>query len=162
MQQIPKRLSRDTGYKPTGLTYQQKLSNEEIENKLIDYVKVKSSDINKIPLNTHIRYFSINPKTGEKQFRLGGNLIKIEEKYIVLSNGQLSWSVQLNNSTIYKKMLTKELIEDTKINTAKELLKNNKMEGINSQMDQLLRENKELKKMIKEIKTTTLENKKKK
>jgi hypothetical protein len=97
---ITKRLSRDTNYKPTGTTYTQQLSEAEIKKKLEDYVRVKKEDVPSIPLNTHIRYFSINPKTGEKQFRMGGMLTKHDpnNQYIVCSNGTLSWSVQIANS----------------------------------------------------------------
>ena len=44
-------------------TLQDKLTKEEIKEKLEDYIEVE--DINKVPLNTHIRYFSI--KNGNKK-----------------------------------------------------------------------------------------------
>ena len=146
---ITKRLSRDTAYKPPDNTYQSSLSDVDISKKLEDYTRVKTSDIFKIPLQTHIRYFTINPKTGEKQFRLGGYLTKYGDnsEYIVCSNGTLSWSVQLSNSIIYKKLSIAELKENTK----KHAIDDSKKEMAN-----LIKENKELKKMIKEIKETTI------
>ena len=80
-----KRLSRDFNYKPPDKTYQSSLSDTDIAKKLVDYERVKTSDIFKIPLGTHIRYFTINPKTGEKQFRLGGTVNKFGEnnEYLV-------------------------------------------------------------------------------
>ena len=146
---ITKRLSRDTTYKPPENTYQSSLSDVDISKKLEDYSRVKTSEIFKIPIGTHIRYFTINPKTGEKQFRLGGNLTKYGEngEYIVCSNGKFSWSVQLSNSIIYKKLSISELKENTK----KIVIYESKKE-----MSDLLKENKELKKMIKEIKEATI------
>ncbi len=148
-QNITKRLTRDTTYKPPDNTYQSSLSDVDIAKKLDDYVRVKTSDIFKIPIGTHIRYFTINPKTGEKQFRLGGNLTKYGDngEYIVCSNGTYSWSVQLSNSIIYKKQSISELKENTKRNVINESKK---------EMEDLIKENKELKKMIKEIKEATI------
>jgi hypothetical protein len=148
-QNITKRLSRDTAYKSPENTYQSSLSDVDIAKKLEDYSRVKTSEIFKIPIGTHIRYFTINPKNGEKQFRLGGNLSKFGEngEYIICSNGTFSWSVQLSNSIIYKKLSISELKENTKQNT----IDNSKKE-----MSELLKENKELKKMLKEIKDTTI------
>lgn len=159
--QITKRLSRDTNYKQTEKPYQQTLSNEDINKKLIDYKKVKSNDIFKLPLNTHIRYFTINQKTGEKSFRLGGFLSKIDERYIVLyNNNNQSWSVQLSNSIIYKKLSPNDLILKVETETLEKVTSYKDKE--NEQLEQLMKENKDLKKLIKDIKNTTLENKKKK
>ena len=97
-------------------SYQSNLSPKEIKEKLEEYKRV--DDIRSVALNTHLRYFIVNDKTGEKQFRLGGFLTKIDatKGYVVLTNGQLSWSVQIGNSIFFKKMtfqeLKKELIED--------------------------------------------------
>lgn len=153
-QNITKRLSRDKTYKPPENTYQSSLSDVDIAKKLEDYSRVKTSDIFKIPIGTHIRYFTINPKTGEKQFRLGGNLTKYGEngEYVVCSNGTYSWSVQLANSIIYKKLSTSELKEHTKQMVVDDSKK---------EMADLIKENKELKKMIKEIKEATITAKKK-
>jgi len=151
-QNITKRLSRDTSYKTPENTYQSSLSDVDIAKKLEDYSRVKTSEIFKIPIGTHIRYFTINPKTGEKQFRLGGNLSKYGEnsEYIVCSNGTFSWSVQLSNSIIYKKLSLSEVKENTKQNAVDDSKK---------EMSDLLKENKELKKMIKEIKDATITSK---
>ena len=109
-----KRLTKDNTKSKN--SYQNSLSPKEIKEKLEEYKRVE--DVNALALNTHLRYFTVNPKTGEKQFRLGGFLTKIDASkgYVVLSNGQLSWSVQLANTIFFKKMtfqeLKKELIED--------------------------------------------------
>ena len=44
-------------------------------------------------------------KTGKKMFRLGGFLSKVNlsQGYVVLNNGNLSWSVQLKGSIFLKK-----------------------------------------------------------
>ncbi len=161
-QQITRRLSRDTSYKSTSESYQKTLTPEDIQKKLIDYLKVThKEEIAKIPLETHIRYFSINKKTGEKLFRLGGFLKKVEEDYVVLSNNKLSWSVQLDSSIIYKKLLPEQLVKkiETKVYTEvkKEIDKTSR-----SAVDKLTKENAELRKIIKQIKDTTINNKTKK
>ena len=110
-----KRLSKDEN--KSNNSYQNNLSPDEIKEKLEEYKRV--DDISTVSLNAHLRYFIINEKTGEKQFRLGGFLTKIDiqKGYIVLSNGNLSWSVQLKNSIFFKKMsfqeLKQELVEDS-------------------------------------------------
>ena len=155
MSTVTRRLSRDTTYRPPEKTYQQTLTNEEIAKKLSDYVKVKPSEVLKIPINTHIRYFSINPKNGEKQFRLGGHLARFGDnnEYLILSNGTFTWSVQLGNCILYRKLNQNELIETVKEETTKECKKD---------ISDLIKENKELKKMLKEIKEATINSKNKK
>jgi hypothetical protein len=105
-----KRLTSDTEYKKTGKSLQQTLSPNEIKEKLEEYVKLDSID--EAPLNSHIRYFTIDKKTNKKQFRLGGFLTKIDTAYVVLSNGRLSWSVQKTNTDFFKKMSYTELKEE--------------------------------------------------
>ena len=136
-----KRLTKDNNKSQN--SYQNSLSPKEIKEKLEEYKRVE--DIKSLSLNTHLRYFSINPKTGEKQFRLGGFLTKIDatKGYVVLSNGQLSWSVQLANTIFFKKMtfqeLKKELVED---------IGKVYMDEINN----LKEENKKLKDALKKVK----------
>jgi hypothetical protein len=111
-QKITKRLSRDTSYQRPKKTYQDKLTPDEIEEKLEEYIKV--DDINKVALNSHMRYFTLNDKTGKKEFRLGGFLTNRDQsdKYVILSNGTISWSVQTQNSIFFKKMTIKELKQE--------------------------------------------------
>ncbi len=135
----PKRLTKDKD--KTKNSYQNKLSPSEIKEKLEEYKRVE--DISKVSLNAHLRYFTINDKTGEKQFRLGGFLTKIdiEKGYVILSNGQLTWSVQIKNSIFFQKMtfqeLKKELEKDLKNDIEKKYL--NEIKNLKS-------ENKKLKK----------------
>ena len=102
-QNITKRLARDKNYIKKGKSYQESLNNEEIK-KLEEYKQV--TDISKVGLNTHLRYFTKNIKTGKQMFRLGGFLSKVNltQGYVVLNNGNLSWSVQLKNSIFFEKM----------------------------------------------------------
>jgi hypothetical protein len=159
---ITKRLSRDTSYTKPTQTYQETLTENEIASKLVDYTRVKGPDIFDIQLGSHIRYFIIDQKSGEKQFRLGGNLTKIgdNKKYIVCSNGTFSWSIQLSNSIIYKKLSIDELKEKVKNTAIKE--SESKIEKVIEDYKELKDENKELKKIIKQIKETTLINKNRK
>ena len=57
-------------------TFQDTLGNEDIKQLLKDYVEV--DNIYSTPSNTHVRYFSI--KDGKHLFRLGGNILKSDEK----------------------------------------------------------------------------------
>ena len=64
----------------------------------------KVDEINKVSMNSHLRYFTLNKKTGKKEFRLGGFLTNRDQpdKYVILSNGSISWSVQTENSIFFK------------------------------------------------------------
>ena len=138
-----KRLTSDTEYTKKGKSLQQSLSPNEIKEKLQEYVQL--DNIDETPLNSHIRYFTVDKKSGKKQFRLGGFLTKNENEYVVLSNGKLSWSVQKNNSIFFKKMayddLKQELIEKI----------SNKFE---KKINSLEKENEALKNTLKDIKRT--------
>lgn len=116
-----KRLTRDTTYERPKKTYQEMLSNEEIKEKLKNYKKV--TDIKKVSIGTHLRYFTID-KNKDKHFRLGGTLNKFGEngEYIILSNGKLNWSVQLNNSIFFQKLSENEYKEEMKEELKKEIL----------------------------------------
>ncbi len=137
-----KRLTSDTEYNKTGKSVQQSLSPNEIKEKLQEYIQI--DDINDAPINSHIRYFTID-KSGKKQFRLGGFLTKIDNDYIVLSNGRLTWSVQKNNTIFFKKMsfneLKTELIDKISNKFEKKLIT-------------LEKENQILKNTLKDIKKT--------
>jgi len=106
-----RKLINDTSYKKANKTFQDKLSKEDIKSKLEDYVKV--TDISKVAINSHLRYFSID-ENGEKKFRLGGFLQQKDnwDKYVVLSNGAVTWSVDTQKSIFYKKLSLKELKEE--------------------------------------------------
>ncbi len=139
---ITKRMSNDN-YKKVGRSYQDNLTPDEIKKKLEDYKLVK--DIDDVGLNTHLRYFMIDEKTGKKHFRLGGFLTKNETDYIVLSNGQLSWSVQKNNSTFFQKLSNSEI---------KEEVENKLIKKYEKTIIALNNENTRLKNVIKSIKKT--------
>ena len=139
---ITKRMSNDS-YKKVGRSYQDNLTPDEIKKKLEDYKLVK--DIDDVGLNTHLRYFMIDEKTGKKHFRLGGFLTKNENDYIVLSNGQLSWSVQKNNSTFFQKLSNSEI---------KEEVENKLIKKYEKTIIALNNENTKLKNVIKSIKKT--------
>ncbi len=65
-------------------------TNAAMQEKLQNYVRV--DDVDDIPLRTHVRYVTL--KDGKQRFCLGGLLTKKHSKYVVLSNGTFSWSVQ--------------------------------------------------------------------
>ena len=139
--QVTKRLTRDTTYNKTKKSYQDNLSPAEIKQKLEEYSQV--DDIDEVPLNSHLRYFTINVKTGKKQFRLGGFLTKIDKDYVVLSNGTLSWSVQKKNNIFFRKMTFQELKEEI---TGK--IKKN----YENELTKIKEENKKLKSALKKVK----------
>jgi hypothetical protein len=120
MSQITKRLSR-TGYNRPTKTYQDTLTSQDIKDKLKEYKKV--TDIKKVSIGTHLRYFTINKK-GEQLFRLGGVLTKYdpEGRFIILSNGDVSWSVQIQNTIFFQKMTETEIREEVKKEMIEEIM----------------------------------------
>lgn len=66
-------------------------SKEAMLKKLENYERV--DDIEDVPMNTHIRYVTLD-KNKKQVFRVGGLLKYVEERYIMLNNGSFSWSVQ--------------------------------------------------------------------
>lgn len=139
---VTKRLTRDKSYVRPKSTYQDTMTNKEINDKLKDYKKV--NNILQVPINTHVRYFTVD-KSGSTVFRLGGNLTKIGDnmKYVILSNGTLSWSVQIANSQFYQKMNEVEIRNEMK----KQILSETES-GVTKELDN---ENKELKKENKNL-----------
>jgi hypothetical protein len=92
-------------------TFTENLTKEEINEKLEDYKLV--DDISKVPLGTHLRYFV--EKNGQKLFRMGGNLKRNLDlpKFIILENATgVQWTVQVKDTTFYKKMSIKEIKEE--------------------------------------------------
>ena len=73
-------------------TYTDTLQNKAaMQEKLKNYKRV--DDIDDVPINTHVRYVTLD-KEHKQVFRLGGLLKKIHSKYVQLSNGTYTWSVQ--------------------------------------------------------------------
>lgn len=169
-----KRLSRDTGYVRPKKTFQDSLSADEIKEKLKEYKRV--SDIRKVIIGTHIRYFTKDKDTKTSVFRLGGFLSKFGEdyKYIILSNGTVSWSVQINGlNDIWAKMNSKEILKtaETEVeeqsNVQKHVVeKYQKLKEKSEYMTQLLEqqhaENEKLKKKLKDIEAVAKKEKPKK
>jgi hypothetical protein len=109
-------------YKRPKKTIQDKLTKEDIIEKLKNYREV--DDINKVPVNTHMRYFI--KKNNKKLFRLGGVLIKKDHPdYVVLTNNKITWSVQKNNTIFFKKITFDEIEIEYK-NKINKLKKENK------------------------------------
>lgn len=146
------RLGNDN-YKRPKKTLTDKLSAEEIKNKLEDYIEVE--DISKVPLNSHLRYFTEKydekNKKSSKVFRLGGFLVNKNnyDKYVVLSNvpdtgvinnNRKTWSVNTQKSIFYRKQTIDEIKEDYK----------DELEELYDEVD----------KLKKQVKKLTLENKK--
>ena len=106
------RISKDK-YIKTGDEVQNKLTPEDIELLLEEYEEV--NDPTELKVGTHVRYYTLvqNKKTKiyEKAFRMGGNIINIdpEYKYVVISNGKISWSVQVANTDFYRKMTIQDI-----------------------------------------------------
>lgn len=125
-------------------TVQDNLSPDEIKKKLEEYKLSEDTDL--LQPGTMIRYFSINPSNGKKQFRLGGKLIKNEPEYMVLESGnKIRWSVQKKNTIFYQKMTFTELKEELIKKISKKYEK---------EINDLLTENDKLKEALKEIKKT--------
>ena len=146
-----KRLTNDLAYQKPTTTYQQTLTNQEIKEKLKEYKQV--SDIKTVSIGTHIRYFVENPKTKKNDFRLGGTLNKVdpEGRFIILSNGQFTWSVQIQSpkATFYQKMVETEIREELKKELKKEVLAEESEMPNNENENALLK--KDIKKLTKKI-----------
>jgi hypothetical protein len=165
-----KRLSNDNAYIRPKKTVQDTLSNEEIKDKLKDYKKV--SDIRKVIIGTHLRYFSKDKVTKKPVFRLGGFLTKFgdEYKYVILSNGTISWSVQNNQDTqFWSKMNSKEIITNLETEIEDKVKdeideKYKKLKEKNEYMQKMYedqkKENDKLAKKLKEIESVTKKGKK--
>ena len=160
-----KRLSNSSGYNRPKKTYQETLSNQDIKEKLKEYKKV--ADITKVSIGTHIRYFNVDPKTKQKTFRLGGTLNKTdpEGKYVILSNGSVSWSVQIPNTTFFQKMTDVEFKEELKKELKKEIIteiqpNNEDIEALQKEIKNLKVKNEHYKKENEALlnKITTIEN----
>jgi|SaaInlStandDraft_6_1057023.scaffolds.fasta_scaffold68050_2 hypothetical protein len=95
-------------------TMQDKITEEEIEIMLEDYVEVE--DINSVPRGTHIRYYTVLITDGraKKVFRIGGELKFVSEDkvYIMLVNGDSKWSVQTKNSIFYRQLSICEIKDE--------------------------------------------------
>jgi hypothetical protein len=146
-----RKLKSADGYKRPEKTYQEKLSNADIKEKLKDYKKV--SDIKKVSIGTHLRYISIDPKTGDQLFRLGGTLNKVgtNGEYIILSNGTVNWSVQINNTIFFQKMTENEIKEEIKNELKKEIITEMGDDGNKSSNSELKKENKLLLKKLNNL-----------
>jgi len=109
MSKYTKKLGSDKSYKRPKTTYQEQLSAEEIAEKMQGYEQV--DDIAEVPVNTHLRYFTIMPD-GTQVFRTGGFLQNKQqaETYVMLFNGKNTWSVQVKNTVFFKKMSHKDEI----------------------------------------------------
>ena len=123
-------MSQKDGYRRPKKTFQDTLTEKEIQEQLRDYQLV--DDITQVPINTHIRYFVYDKESKQKKFRLGGNLTKIDpiKQYLVLSNGKTSWSVQFKNTTFFAKQSIDEIreyYEKNYTNTKKKLKNLNKV-----------------------------------
>jgi hypothetical protein len=161
-----KRLSKDTGYVRPKKTLQDTLSNDDIKDKLKDYKKV--TDIRKVVIGTHMRYFAKDKVTKKPAFRLGGFLTKFGDdyKYVILSNGTISWSVQNNADTqFWSKMNSKEIV--TNLETEIEEKTDDKVKKLKEKNEYLIKlieeqqkESEKLAKKLKEIESVTKKVKK--
>jgi hypothetical protein len=120
MSKYTKKLGSDNTYKRPKKTHQEQLTADEIAEKLQGYERV--DDISEVPINTHVRYF-ITDENGEQTFRLGGFLQNKNnaDKYVYLSNGKVSWVVQVANTIFFRKMSHQEEIDGLTIQYKKKL-----------------------------------------
>lgn len=128
-------------YKDGNKSYQDSLSPADIKKKLEEYKQV--DDIDDINIGTHLRYFTFNPSTGQKQFRLGGFLSKLDKDYVIMNNGELSWSVQKDKTVFFKKLSFNDLKEEMIEKISKKYEK---------KITELTEENQKLKNTLKSIK----------
>ena len=131
----------NTGYVRPQFTYQDRLSTDDIKEKLNGYKQIKCPS--ELQLNNHIRYFSTD-SDGNKKFRLGGfvDTINLEKGYITLRNNKnATWSVQLKTSTIYKKLSKEEFVNTIKESVKKDI---NNTDDIKSLKEEIASLNKKM------------------
>jgi hypothetical protein len=142
MNNIP--LTEDN-YKRPKETYTDRLDDEDITNLLQDYIKVEQ--ISEVKINTHLRYFTLesDKKTGtiERKFRMGGYLSNKDhaDKYVILSNGKKTWSVQVQNTVFYRKMSIPEIKEEYEKDLAKYERMNKKLLKLVNKLKKALTDN---------------------
>jgi hypothetical protein len=126
MTTIPKIVKKigSTGYVRPTKTFTDNLTPDEIEAKLEGY---EQADINQVSIGTHVRYFEL--KDGVRKFRLGGLLLRNEglPDYVILSNGDASWSAQVKDTIFFKKMTPKALKEENDTKLTELQLENSKL-----------------------------------
>ena len=143
MNNIP--LTEDN-YKRPKETYTERLDEEDITNLLQDYVKVEH--ISEVKINTHLRYFTLesDTKTGtvQRKFRMGGYLSNKDhaDKYVILSNGKKTWSVQSQNTVFYRKMSIPEIKEEYEKDLSKYERMNKKLLKLVNKLKKALTDNK--------------------
>ncbi len=108
---MSERLGDDNYTKPPQ-TFTDRLTQDEINKLLEDYVK---DNIKNIVKGSHVRYFS-KDKDGNLKFRLGGMLINTDglPKYVVLTNGKKNWSVQVKDTIFYGQMSNEQIKKEYK------------------------------------------------
>lgn len=98
------KLSEDNYVRPKE-TVSELLSADEIKLRLVNYEKVESDNIKKLTPTARIQYFEVIKDDDQVKFKYkpGGIIISNGyPKYLALSNGKKSWSVQLENHIIFK------------------------------------------------------------
>tara|TARA_B100000963_G_C22614221_1_gene666475 strand:+ start:434 stop:943 length:510 start_codon:yes stop_codon:yes gene_type:complete len=85
------KITDDRDYvRPKKTYYDQLQSKNEIKKQLQGYIEVP---INKLKNGTHYKYITWDKKQKRQKFRIGGLLKFKRDKFIVLTNGKLSWTV---------------------------------------------------------------------
>lgn len=92
-------------------SYQSKLTPEDIQERLKEYIEIQPDELFELSAGTHLRYFIIDEDTGDLSFRLGGMLTRIgsNKQYVRLSNGKNEWSVQVNSTRFFRRMTFEEM-----------------------------------------------------
>lgn len=112
------------GYKKSGRSYTEKMSDAEIISDLGKYKEVK--DISSVELTRHMRYFVWDPKKGGYRYRKGGFLMKKDDpRYVVLSQSPYPqnkhlprWSVQRSiggHDTIFYRLMQEDEYEKEEV-----------------------------------------------
>jgi len=92
-------------------TFQESLTDDDIHILLEYYEQI--NNIHELKPGLLIRYYKISNENNKitKLFRIGGTIIKIDfdKQYIIVSNGKINWSVQIENSIFYRKITYDDL-----------------------------------------------------
>ena len=132
------RLTKTTYDRPSTTITDTLQNDSAMLQKLEGYEEVDM--LERVEFNTHVRYITL--KDGLPRFCLGGLLKRVFEKYVVLSNGKLTWSVQR-----YFYNDTHEIIFTTKFfrYISKDKINSMVIDASSNEIQQLKEENEQLK-----------------
>ncbi len=154
-----KRFSRQKNWERPEKTETDSINDDKakIAQKLENYVEVENIDY--VSSNTHIRYYVFDTRgdVPSYKFRLGGLLVMKHTDYVVLSNGNLTWSVPKKTEhsgktypTMFYRIMTPYEMQQKKADESRQE-NDNKQVVLTKQQEELERQKAEIEKLKRVI-----------